>query len=220
MTAVTIETIDACLPQTQCTRCGYPRCRDYAQAIAEGKSDFNRCPPGDETTLNALSKLLGRPSIPLDPDCGLPAPRRRAVIDEDICIGCRKCIEACPVDAIVGARKLMHTVIVADCTGCELCLPPCPVDCINLVRAQLVTGEAVNTPSLAHGPRLDPIGARWPEYREHEVSRWRLLAERHFTRLEHRRRKRAKTVGISIFPDREIIRAEIQAAKARRRPGR
>jgi len=125
--------IDALLPQTQCTRCGYPSCRAYADAIAAGESDINHCPPGGADGVAALAALLGRAPIPLDPANGIEAPPLVAVIDEAICIGCTKCIQACPVDAIVGAGKRMHTIIAAECTGCELCLPPCPVDCIALV---------------------------------------------------------------------------------------
>jgi electron transport complex protein RnfB len=126
------ERIDALLPQTQCTRCGYPTCRAYALAIASGEADIDRCPPGGTDGVAALAALLGRAAKPLDPDCGIEQPPRVALIDEAACIGCTKCIRACPVDAIVGAAKRMHTVIAAECTGCELCLPPCPVDCITL----------------------------------------------------------------------------------------
>jgi electron transport complex protein RnfB len=127
-----VDRIDALLPQTQCTRCGYPACRPYAEAIAGGEAEINRCPPGGAAGIVALAQLLARAALPLDPDCGEEAPLRLAYIREDECIGCVKCIQACPVDAIVGASKRMHTVIADRCTGCELCLPPCPVDCIEL----------------------------------------------------------------------------------------
>ena len=130
--------IDALLPQTQCTRCGYPTCRDYAEAIANGAADIDRCPPGGADGIAALAGLLGRAPKPLDPSCGVEAAPVVARIDENVCIGCTKCIRACPVDAIVGAAKRMHTVIAGECTGCGLCLPPCPVDCIELVP---VAGE-------------------------------------------------------------------------------
>jgi len=129
------DAIDRVLPQTQCTKCGYPACRPYARAIAAGEAALNRCPPGGDAGIRALAALTGRPYAPLDPACGVEAPRRVAVIDEARCIGCTLCIAACPVDAIVGARKQMHTVIEALCTGCDLCLPPCPVDCIDMVPA-------------------------------------------------------------------------------------
>ncbi|HET6654725.1 MAG TPA: RnfABCDGE type electron transport complex subunit B, partial [Gammaproteobacteria bacterium] len=132
----TAQDIDRLLPQTQCERCGYAGCRPYADAIADGRADINRCPPGGDATVAALAELLGREIKPLDPECGAPLAPAVAVIDEDTCIGCTRCIQACPVDAIVGAAKLMHTVIAAECTGCELCLPPCPVDCIDIVPAR------------------------------------------------------------------------------------
>jgi electron transport complex protein RnfB len=125
--------IDALLPQTQCTRCGYGGCRPYAEAIAAGQADIDQCPPGGDAGAARLAQLLGRPAKPLDREYGEYLAPQAAVIDEAACIGCTKCIQACPVDAIVGASKRMHTVIAAWCTGCELCLPPCPVDCIVLV---------------------------------------------------------------------------------------
>ena len=130
-----VDRLDALLPQTQCTRCGYPICRDYARAIAAGEAAINRCPPGGEDGIAAMAALLGISAPPLDPDFGVAAPPTLAVIDEDVCIGCTKCIQACPVDAIVGAGKLMHTVIADECTGCELCVPACPVDCIAMIAS-------------------------------------------------------------------------------------
>ncbi|MEN3809697.1 electron transport complex subunit RsxB [Chromobacterium piscinae] len=128
-----VERIDALLPQTQCGQCSHAGCRPYAEALAEGRDPINRCPPGDEDGIRALAELLGQPAIPFDPAGPQPKPRALAVIREDSCIGCTLCIQACPVDAIVGAAKQMHTVIADECTGCELCLAPCPVDCIDLV---------------------------------------------------------------------------------------
>lgn len=125
--------IDELLPQTQCGKCGYGGCLPYARAIAEGEADINRCPPGGEETIVRLAELLGREPVALDPACGPSLPPRLAHIDEAVCIGCTKCIQACPVDAIVGASKQMHTVVDELCTGCELCLAPCPVDCIDMV---------------------------------------------------------------------------------------
>ncbi len=131
-----VDRIDALLPQTQCTRCGYDDCRAYAEALACGQSEINRCPPGGEVTIRHLAALLDRRPLALDAECGVEQARSVAVVDEAWCIGCRLCIEACPVDAIVGAPKRMHTVIESECTGCELCLPPCPVDCIRMVPAR------------------------------------------------------------------------------------
>jgi Na+-translocating ferredoxin:NAD+ oxidoreductase subunit B len=127
--------IDGLLPQTQCTRCGFDGCRPYAAAIAEGRADIDQCPPGGDAGVAKLAALLGRPAKSLNPEFGACAPPAVAVIDEEICIGCTKCIQACPVDAIVGASKRMHTVISSWCTGCELCIPPCPVDCIAMEAA-------------------------------------------------------------------------------------
>ncbi|MEO9102748.1 MAG: electron transport complex subunit RsxB [Burkholderiaceae bacterium] len=133
--ATLAQRIDAALPQTQCTRCGYPDCAGYAHAIATGAAAINRCPPGGAEGIDRLSALTGLPRVPLDPAFGVEAPRQLAVIDEAWCIGCTLCIQACPTDAILGAPKAMHTVIAARCTGCELCLPVCPVDCIELEKA-------------------------------------------------------------------------------------
>jgi len=126
------DRIDAVLPQTQCTRCGYAACRPYAEALAAGLSDINRCPPGGEPVIVALAALTGRVAKPLDPECGEHAPLLEAVIDEAACIGCTLCIDACPVDAILGAQKRMHAVLPSLCSGCGLCVAPCPVDCIVL----------------------------------------------------------------------------------------
>lgn len=120
------------LPQTQCTRCGYPDCAGYAAALADGNAAINRCPPGGVDGMRRLAALLGQEERPLDPACGHEGPRTLAVIDEAWCIGCTRCIEVCPTDAILGFHKRMHTVIEAHCTGCELCVPVCPVDCIGL----------------------------------------------------------------------------------------
>lgn len=121
------------LPQTQCGQCGYPGCRPYAEAIAEGER-INRCPPGGEATIQALANLLDTDVLPLDEEVGEEKPKSVAVIREDECIGCTKCIQACPVDAILGSAKHMHTVIASECTGCDLCVEPCPVDCIDMVE--------------------------------------------------------------------------------------
>ena len=128
-----VDAIDKLLPQTQCAQCGFPGCRPYAEAIARGDADINQCPPGGTAGVRALAQLLGREPKPLNAENGSEKPRRLAWIDEDVCIGCTKCIQACPVDAIVGAPKLMHTVIADECTGCDLCVAPCPVDCIHMI---------------------------------------------------------------------------------------
>ena len=134
-----VDQINNLLPQTQCGQCGFPGCKPYAEAIAQGEA-INRCPPGGESGIKALAELLHLEVITLDESCGEESPPRVAVIREDECIGCTKCIQACPVDAIVGAAKLMHTVIESECTGCDLCVPPCPVDCIDM--PQVATDQA------------------------------------------------------------------------------
>jgi electron transport complex protein RnfB len=146
-----IERIDALLPQTQCGRCTFNGCRPYAAALAAGEAGANQCPPGGDATAFALARLLGEPQEPVDPSFGvMPATPMVAWIHEAACIGCTKCIQACPVDAIVGASRHMHTVIAAQCTGCELCIPPCPVDCIEMrpapARAHSTSLNAQATP--------------------------------------------------------------------------
>ena len=156
------ESIDALLPQTQCTRCGFPACRPYAEAIARGEAAINRCPPGGDRTIQALARLTGREPLSLDPACGLEMPHRVAQIDESRCIGCARCLPPCPVDAIIGAHRYMHTVILELCTGCELCVAPCPVDCISMVSASTLGDAAPVAPQaplnrqrfLAHGARI------------------------------------------------------------------
>lgn len=149
-----VDKVNALLPQTQCTRCGYEGCKPYATAIAEGAA-INKCPPGGAATIRALSLLLAKPVLPLDPVHGVEGPRTIAVIREAECIGCTKCIQACPVDAILGSAKQMHTVIESECTGCDLCVAPCPVDCIDMVPL----------PALALAPALSEDRA-WQELRE------------------------------------------------------
>jgi electron transport complex protein RnfB len=134
MRRVEAEEIDALLPQTQCTRCGYAGCRPYAQALASGTAALNQCPPGGAALIGQLAALLGREPLPLDPHHGVEAPARLAWIDPDACIGCARCLPPCPVDAILGTARALHAVIPAWCTGCELCLPACPVDCIHMLE--------------------------------------------------------------------------------------
>ncbi|MGA7537440.1 MAG: RnfABCDGE type electron transport complex subunit B, partial [Steroidobacteraceae bacterium] len=166
------DDIDALLPQTQCTRCGYQGCRPYAEAMARGEAAINQCPPGGAATIGALARLLEREPLPLNPANGIEGPPLVAQIDEDTCIGCVKCLPPCPVDAIVGARKQMHTVILQLCTGCELCVAPCPVDCITMVPRSSVAGALAAAPAAP----------------EAEASRRRFLA--HNERHERRARER------------------------------
>jgi electron transport complex protein RnfB len=134
-----IEKIDSILPQTQCGQCGYPGCKPYATAIANGEADINQCPPGGDDGIHKLADLLGVDYKPLNEEHGVTKPKSVAIIDEKTCIGCTLCIQACPVDAILGSAKHMHTIIEKECTGCELCLPPCPVDCIEMVPIKETT---------------------------------------------------------------------------------
>ena len=172
------DDIDALLPQTQCTRCGYQGCRPYAEAIARGEAQINQCPPGGAATIAALAALLGRDALPLNPANGAEGPPRVALIEEEACIGCAKCLPPCPVDAIIGARKQMHTVIVELCTGCELCIAPCPVDCISMVpRTSLPAAparEANRERFLAHNERI----ARRAGERENLLASRKLMAGR------------------------------------------
>jgi Na+-translocating ferredoxin:NAD+ oxidoreductase subunit B len=141
MTPTLADRIDALLPQTQCEQCGFHGCRPYAEAIAAQEAPINRCPPGGALGIERLSALLGTPAVPLDSSRGVEKPRTLARVIEADCIGCTKCIQACPVDAILGAAKVMHTVVSDLCTGCELCVPACPVDCITLDPMPLAQAE-------------------------------------------------------------------------------
>lgn len=194
-----VAQIDAWLPQTQCEQCGYAGCRPYAEALARGEAPINRCPPGGEPTIQRLANLLGVAPLPLDPSCGAPKPRALALIDEAACIGCTLCIAACPVDAILGAAKQMHTVLKQECTGCELCLPPCPVDCIQMIPF---------TPTRT-GP--------WPDYGADEAAHWRSRAQKRRVRLQPRKSPRRRHAPVASGPDSDsaAIKAEIRAAVAR-----
>jgi H+/Na+-translocating ferredoxin:NAD+ oxidoreductase subunit B len=157
------DEIDALLPQTQCTRCGYSGCRPYAEAIAADAAEINQCPPGGAATIGALAALLARAALPLNPANGVEGPPLVAQIEEEACIGCAKCLPPCPVDAILGAPKHMHTVVLALCTGCELCVAPCPVDCIVMVpRATLAHAPAAPS-ALENRARFDARNLRLEE---------------------------------------------------------
>ena len=169
--ATLLERIEAALPHTQCRQCGYAGCRPYAEAIAAGRAGINRCPPGGEETLRELADITGSAMQPLDPSCGVTPPLAVAVIAEEACIGCTLCLLACPVDAIAGASKLMHTVIAAECTGCGLCIPPCPVDCITLEETGTILA---------------------PDERRHRAAHYR---QRHTARVARLERERAAQVA-------------------------
>ncbi len=211
--AALIEQINAALPQTQCTRCGYPDCRAYAEAIASGDAPINRCPPGGAEGIERLATLTRQPVLPLDPDCGSEGPRLMAIIDEAWCIGCTLCLDACPVDSILGAHKRMHTVIEPLCTGCELCVPVCPVDCIRL---EPITGERTGWAAWSTG-QAEEARVR---YAAHQTRAVRLQQE-HDTRLEAKAAaKLADLPAHSQHTDPAVLdrkRAVIEAALARAR---
>jgi len=210
--------INALLPQTQCTSCGYPDCARYALAIADGEANINQCPPGGAEGIRRLAELTGRPVIPLNPANGIEGPRYLAVIDEDWCIGCTLCIKACPVDCIVGASKQMHTVIESDCTGCELCIPACPVDCISLVPVH----EEPAPTGWAAWSQADADSAR----ERHEQTRHRRQRaqaeheERLREKAEHKLAHLAELTKISDEAELARKRAVVEAALARARARR
>jgi Na+-translocating ferredoxin:NAD+ oxidoreductase subunit B len=164
------DDIDALLPQTQCTRCGYAGCKPYAEAIATGAAEINQCPPGGAATIVSLARILGRSPLPLNPVNGVEGPELIAQIDEERCIGCAKCLPPCPVDAIIGTRKQMHTVITALCTGCELCIAPCPVDCIVMI-------PRASFPQQSEAPAANANRERFNARNERLARRARLSAE-------------------------------------------
>jgi electron transport complex protein RnfB len=213
---VSADQILAALPQTQCTRCGYPDCAGYAQAIAAGEAAINRCPPGGAEGVARLARLTGQPVLPLDPAFGAEGPMAVAVIDEDWCIGCTLCLKACPTDAILGVNKRMHTVIEVHCTGCELCIPVCPVDCIRMENVSGTrTGWAAWSPQQAAAARD-----------RYEFHRDRLQREQreNAQRLEEKARaKLADLPAHSLHTDPAVLdkkRAVIEAALARARTRR
>ena len=214
-----VEQLNNALPQTQCTRCGYPDCQRYAEAIAQGEADINQCPPGGTEGVERLALLTGKPVIPLNPENGLEGPRTIAIIDEAWCIGCTLCIAVCPTDAIVGANKRMHTVVEDYCTGCELCIPACPVDCISLEPID------VNLSGWASWPQTLADLAR----QRYEARTTRLKREA----VEHDQRLQAKAIqkladlpahtkgtdqAVEVDRKRSIIEAALAKAKARQVP--
>ena len=213
------DRLNDALPQTQCTRCGYPDCAGYAQAMSQGEADINRCPPGGAEGIARLAKLTGRPVIELDAALGFEGPRTVAVIDEAWCIGCTLCLPVCPTDAIVGSNKRMHSVIELHCTGCELCLPVCPVDCISLVD---VSGEQTGW-SAWSSPQADTARQR---YALHQ-SRQDKEAQAQDEQLEKKAlAKLADLPAHSLHTDptvlnnkRAVIEAALARARARRKDG-
>jgi electron transport complex protein RnfB len=215
----TADQINALLPQTQCTRCGYPDCASYALAIASGEAGINQCPPGGEEGVRRLAALTGLPPQPLSEAHGLEGPRMLAVIDEAWCIGCTLCVKACPVDAIIGTNKHMHTVIEPDCTGCELCIPVCPVDCIALVPAHAEpapTGWAAWSVEQAEQARAQHawhLARTQRAQTEHEA---RLMAKAEH-KLAHLPEVSKLTEPAELDAKRSVIEAALARARARRR---
>lgn len=186
--------LDDALPQTQCKQCGYAACRPYAEAISRGEAGINQCPPGGDEGARRLASLAGVAYEPVDARFGITKPPAVAVIDEAVCIGCTLCIVACPVDAIVGATKRMHTVIAAACTGCELCLPPCPVDCIRMIETAAAPPEQRRAAADLSRVRFNRRSAR-------------------LARAPEQRRDRAATAVRQV--DRDVVQAAITRARER-----
>lgn len=214
VTKTLADLIEDALPQTQCTKCGYPACRPYAEAIARGEAEINQCPPGGMEGVRRLSGVTGRPVIPINPANGIERPRPVAFIDESLCIGCTLCIQACPVDAIMGAAKQMHTILPSLCTGCDLCVAPCPVDCITMLPVTLETGWAAWSQEAADAARARHDFRTERLRREREENDARLAAKA----LE---KMRAVTLEATNTPEelaeKERKRAIIAAAMERAR---
>ena len=205
------QAIDALLPQTQCRKCGFDGCRPYAQAIAAGTSPINRCPPGGAAGIAKLAALLGIDPTPLDTRLGLEQAPALALIDEARCIGCMLCVQACPVDAIVGAPKKMHTVLLAHCTGCELCVPPCPVDCIELVSVEALANQGANSARVRR--ELSPTQAAEDSRRRYLTRQTRL------TRLKEEPREIEAGTDEAAQHRRAAVAQALQRARSRRGSG-
>ena len=210
--------LHAALPQTQCTRCGYPDCESYARAMAAGEAEINQCPPGGSEGIARLAALTGRPAIPLNPANGAEGPRTIAVIDEAWCIGCTLCLKACPTDAILGVNKHMHTVIEPYCTGCELCVPICPVDCISLEN---VTGDRTGWQAWSAEQAelaLDRYEARKQRLKREETDHQERLERKAQDKLADLAAHTHGAEGAEADRKRAVIEAALARARARRGP--
>ena len=219
-----IDSIDALLPQTQCTKCGFEGCRPYAEALAAGSADINQCPPGGATGIRKLARLLGREEKPLNPANGVERPRTAALIDESRCIGCMLCIQACPVDAIVGAPKRMHTVLTEACNGCDLCVPPCPVDCIDMVDLGVLAQSGNRHAAELMSRTVDEMApVHRDRYAFHRLRTERAQRERAQRLSDKAREKLAELESLPGDPalDRKkaAVRAAIERARSRRLAG-
>ena len=208
--------LHAALPQTQCTRCGYPDCAGYAQAIADGEAEINQCPPGGAEGVARLAALTGRPALPLNPANGLEGPRLLAVIDENWCIGCTLCLDACPTDAILGGNKRMHTVIEPHCTGCELCVPVCPVDCISLENASgdRTGWEAWSETDARHA--LERYGFHLFRRERHEGENAQRLERKALEKLADLPAHTKDAEGDELARKKSVIEAALARARAKR----
>ena len=214
MTKPLADQLEDLLPQTQCTKCGYPACRPYADAMARGEAEINQCPPGGMEGVRRLAAVTGRKVIPINPANGLERPRPVAFIDESLCIGCTLCIQACPVDAIMGAAKQMHTILPSLCTGCDLCVAPCPVDCISMIPVTETTGWAAWSQEAADAARARHDFRSLRLQREREENDARLAAKA----LEKMRAVTAETTNTpEELAEKERKRAIIAAAMERAR---
>jgi electron transport complex protein RnfB len=214
--AALADRVLAALPQTQCTRCGYPDCAGYAQAVALGQAGINQCPPGGAQGVERLARLTGLPVVTLNPDHGVEGPRSTVFIDENWCIGCTLCIKACPTDAIMGSNKLMHTVLPAYCTGCELCLPVCPVDCIELENVSgAATGWAAWSTELADQARSRYQFNTLRRQRAHEENGMR-LEEKALLKLADLAQHSQHTDTVILDKKRAVIEAALARSRAQR----
>ena len=217
-----VEEIDLILPQTQCRRCGYSGCLPYAEAIAEGRADINQCPPGGDDGIRRLAVLMGKRPLPLNPVYGSYQPCTVAMIDEEACIGCTLCIQACPVDAIVGAAKHVHTVIADECTGCELCLAPCPVDCIRMMPGKIAhagapDGFAVTSTNDGSGHRGDALADRARARHRNRLQRLEREKRENEVRLAQVETVTAADISSARNnPKKEAIQAALARARAAR----
>lgn len=216
-----VTEIDAILPQTQCRRCGFSGCLPYAKAIAEGHAEINQCPPGGEEGILALARLMGVSPVPLNTAHGVPKPEAVALIDEQLCIGCTLCSQACPVDAIVGGARQMHTVVAAECTGCELCIEPCPVDCISMVPPREQPASLGNRPRASEGRHVAHENEKKAADRARERYQFRLQRlEREKQEREKRLARKAETMtsaNVSSAAAANLKKVTIQAALERAR---
>ncbi len=210
MTAATVEDIERLLPQTQCGQCGYDGCKPYAEALSKQEAEINQCPPGGQETINVLSTLLNRPVLTLNSEFGVERDYLIAKVDEEQCIGCVKCIRACPVDAIIGAAKQMHIVINEYCTGCELCIAPCPVDCIDMVK------PPEKQTAWFNGYSEDKVHIRLQAKSRYEKRSNRLAIKEEIKQLEREKKQAEKDKQKDLKQKQSFIEAAIKRSKARR----